>query len=157
MVRVYNSSIVERVRDIFGLKTDPQEFNECDDVLNAVVVVEQEMNVHKFTTSTTGMFTVPNDKDFYLTSASVSATADDSLACVPQINFILADGTISAVGFTLSLGLGAVVTTNQTQEFTFSKRGLKIKRGTTISSDLANASAGFFTITGYTESVKDGA
>lgn len=144
----YNPSINERINRVFNTKAGDQGEQEIG--LIGTIPVTPVCNIIKSVSSITTIYTTPADKDFYLTSCTLTmakAAGDTATSIVIQA----AVGGVTTVLVRLS---GITLTAERDSLFCPFPVPIKIDRGSAI----ALAGGGTFTsvggsIQGYTEEV----
>jgi len=124
--------LIEGLRLSVGAENVPQE---VEDKIRAVFITNEEnivnvlRNVTKTTTGSATMFTVPSDKDFFLTGLTFSYTCDATADSIQYILQLALEG--DAARSIVILGKQTTTATTDHIELTFPVP-LKLESGTTI-------------------------
>jgi hypothetical protein len=149
----FNINISQIMRNVFNLKSESS--NEVIDAIQPVVEVgRRHINIIRNATATNStsasIYTTPADKDFYLTSASLSVIKDVTAVSVrSDIQAFGADDGITRQILTIS----GITLTPQSETISISLPfPFLVKRNTSITTNNTSATANIVqsaTITGY--------
>ncbi len=155
-MRHFNNTINKSMSDTFNLKGESTD--EINDVIVPVIVVEPKIDIIKNTVvvnATSGtVYTTPTDKDFFLTSASLSVAKDVTSTSTFTRLKIVVDGISLII-----LSIATMTLTVQNDSISNSFKPIKLDRNSTIqilnSTNVATLNTEA-TIQGYTvETVKN--
>lgn len=116
-------------------------------IVQPTISIEPELNILRSATSATTLYTTPSDKDFYLTSISLSGSSNASATVTLTVTtFDNASRTIN-----LQVSNGGVLndSVNNSLNMIFPMRGLKLARNSTVALSF-NSSTASANIAGYT-------
>lgn len=132
MAKHYNPSITEDASRILNTKTGDNVGVEVNPIIQPVIQITRTCNIVKSTqasnTLTATIYTTPSDKDFYLTSASISMIKDVTATATRSYITAIIEG--STVAF---CDIASFTTTvhNEAMSMTFPVP-IKIDKGTNI-------------------------